>query len=72
MANQPATLSLFSYTCIVDRVCNPQQEGQFKPSPAGKLCVTVPISLAAIYGVIRAMLYCIWLSDHAVEVRKVI
>eukprot|EP00903_Cladosiphon_okamuranus_P007574 g7348.t1 len=44
------------------------REGQFKPSPAGKLCVTVPIILAAIYGVIRAMLYCIWLSDHAIEV----
>ena len=32
--------------------------------------MTVPIILAAIYGVIRAMLYCIWLSDHAVEVRN--
>lgn len=45
-----------------------RQKGKFKPSPAGKLCVTVPIILAAIYAVIRAMLYCIWLSDHAVEV----
>lgn len=43
------------------------QEGQFQPVPAGKYCVTVPIILAAIYAVIRAMLYCIWLSDHAVE-----
>ncbi|CAM9477388.1 unnamed protein product, partial [Ectocarpus sp. 12 AP-2014] len=44
------------------------KKGNFKPNPAGKLCVTVPIILAVMYAVIRAMLYCIWLSDHAVEV----
>ena len=47
-----------------------KKEGEFAPSPAGKLCMTVPIILAAIYVVIRVMLYCIWLSDHAAEVRK--
>lgn len=45
------------------------QEGEFRPDPAGKLCVTVPIILAAIFIVVRVMLYCVWLSDHAVEVR---
>lgn len=53
---------LFGWWCTVEK------EGQFAPSPAGKLCMTVPIILAAIYTVIRVMLYCIWLSDHAAEV----
>lgn len=44
------------------------QEGEFKANPFGKLCVTVPVILAAIYAVIRVMLYCAWLSDHAIEV----
>lgn len=44
-----------------------RQEGHFQSDPAGKYCVTIPIILAAIYVVIRVMLYSIWLSDNAIE-----
>ncbi|CAN0242461.1 unnamed protein product [Ascophyllum nodosum] len=43
-------------------------DGELASNPTGKLCMTVPIILAAIYFIIRIMLYCEWLKDNADKV----
>lgn len=54
---------------MIDGSSRPNGQGEHsKRHPIGKYCVTVPIILGAIYAVIRVMLYCVWVSDHAVEV----
>lgn len=55
--------------CCFGALMFSSKAGDFKANSAGKLCVSAPIIFAAIYFCIRTMLYCIWLSDNAVEVR---